>query len=106
MTEIIIDPEFKHLIPSLTPEEYKGLEEKLLDEGFDSESYGKIILWNNTIIDGHNRHEICVKHKIPFETTSMEFDSREDVIDWMYSNQLDKRNLTDEKRKYLDGKTI
>jgi response regulator of citrate/malate metabolism len=33
-----------------------------------------------------------------------EFDSREDVIDWMYSNQLDKRNLTDEKRKYLVGK--
>ena len=104
MNEIIIDPGFKHLIPSLTPEEYKGLEEKLLAEGFDSESYGKIILWNNTIIDGHNRYEICVKHNIAFETTLMEFDSREDVIDWMYSNQLDKRNLTDEKRKYLMGK--
>lgn len=101
---IIVDQEFKHLIPSLTSDEYKGLEEKLLNEGFDSESYGKIILWNNIIVDGHNRYEICRKHNIPFETTRMEFNSRDDVIDWMYSNQLDKRNLTDEKRTYLMGK--
>ena len=27
----------------------------------------------------------------------------DDVIDWMYSNQLDKRNLTDAKKSYLRG---
>ena len=34
----------------------------------------------------------------------MDFDNRDDVIEWIYQNQLSRRNLTDEKRTYLIGK--
>ncbi len=57
--EIKIKEEFKELIPPLTNEEYKQLEDNCLEEGIRE----KIILWNNYIIDGHNRYKIAKKWK-------------------------------------------
>ena len=61
---ISIDTEFKNLIPPLTAEEYAGLEESILNEGCRD----AIVLWGETIIDGHNRYEICTKHGVDFRT--------------------------------------
>ena len=52
-----IDDEFKNLIPLLTNEEFNQLEENILKEGCRE----PIVLWNDTIVDGHNRYEI---HKV------------------------------------------
>lgn len=49
---ILIKDEFKKLIPALTAEEFKQLEQNCLDEGIRE----KIITWNGFIIDGHNRY--------------------------------------------------
>lgn len=89
-----IDPEFKNLIPPLTAEEYAGLEESILQEGCRD----ALIVWGDTLIDGHNRFEICTRHNIPFETTEMFFHSRDDVKLWMLKNQLSRRNLSDMQR--------
>lgn len=89
-----IDPEFKNLIPPLTAEEYAGLEESILAEGCRD----ALIVWGDTLIDGHNRYEICTRHNIPFETTEMFFPSRDDVKLWMMKNQLSRRNLNDMQR--------
>jgi N6-adenosine-specific RNA methylase IME4 len=97
---ITTDPEFRSLIPPLTPEELAGLEASVIAEGCRD----ALIVWGDILIDGHNRYEICQRHKIMFNTTGTAFDSREDVIDWIYSNQLARRNLTDESRTYLMGK--
>jgi hypothetical protein len=51
---IKINEDFKRLIPALTQEEYKQLEDNILKEGIRE----KIITWNGYIIDGHNRYEI------------------------------------------------
>ena len=72
-----IDAEFQSLIPPLTFEEKKMLEESILNEGCRD----AIVLWGDTIIDGHNRYEICTKHEIPFETVNREFESRNEVIE-------------------------
>ena len=37
-----------------------------------------IVSWNSTIIDGHNRYEICKKHNIEFQTFEKKF---EDILD-------------------------
>ena len=95
-----INYELKSLIPALQKEEYELLEKSILEEGCRD----SIIIWNNTIIDGHNRYEICTKHEIPFNTTSMEFENLGQVIKWMINNQLARRNLTDSQRKYFIGK--
>lgn len=89
-----IDPEFKNLIPPLTAEEYAGLEESILQEGCRD----ALIVWGDTLIDGHNRFEICTRNNIPFEITEMFFPSRDDVKLWMMKNQLARRNLYDMQR--------
>lgn len=92
-----IDAEFQSLIPPLTYEEKKMLEESILSEGCRD----AIVVWNDTIIDGHNRYEICTKHGIPFETVSREFEDRNDVIEWIIKNQFGRRNLPMHERARL-----
>lgn len=92
-----IDNEFKTLIPPLTAEEYQGLEKSILAEGCRD----SLIVWHDTLIDGHNRYEICTKHGIPYKTTSMEFENREKVIEWIILNQFGRRNLPAHERARL-----
>lgn len=86
---ITIDKEFKSLIPALTDDEYKGLEESILKEGCRD----SLVLWGDTLVDGHNRYEICTKHGIAFETVQKDFDNRDDAIQWIILNQFGRRNL-------------
>lgn len=86
-----IDKEFQSLIPPLTDEEYAGLEESILSEGCRD----ALVVWGDTLIDGHNRYEICTKHGIPFDTVEMDFPDRDAVMLWMMKNQLARRNLTE-----------
>ena len=69
-----IDPEFKNLIRPLRREEYRQLELNLVMEGCRED----IIAWNDTILDGHNRYEICNKMRIPYGVRELDFPSRED----------------------------
>ena len=104
MSELIIDPEFRDLIPPLTEEEYKGLEESLIQNGFDETQ--PIILWknHNIVVDGHNRYEISKKHNIEPVTLEREFESRYDVIKWMLDLQLNRRSPNKKKRTYVIGR--
>lgn len=86
-----IKEEFKRLIPELTPEEFKQLEDNCMAEGIRE----KIITWNGYIIDGHNRYHIAHKWDLEYETESKYFDSEDDVKIWMIANQLGRRNLID-----------
>ena len=90
-----IDPEFKALIPPLTEDEYRQLEQNIL-------AYKKcrdaIVVWDNTIVDGHNRFRICAEHGVPFEIKEMAFESRDEAKLWILENQLGRRNLTDAMR--------
>jgi phage N-6-adenine-methyltransferase len=97
LVKILIDDEFKNLIPPLTDEEYKGLEDSIVKEGCRD----ALILWGNTLIDGHNRYEICTKHNIPFKTVEHKFDSRQAVIEWIILNQFGRRNLPAHERARL-----
>lgn len=92
-----IDAEFQSLIPPLTYEEKKMLEESILSEGCRD----AVVVWNDTIIDGHNRYEICTKYNIPFETVNRDFDSRNDAIEWIIKNQFGRRNLPIHERARL-----
>ncbi len=94
-----IDQEFKGLIPSLTAEEYRQLEQNIIKEGCRD----ALITWEGILIDGHNRHEICTVNNIPFNVLKKEFDNRDSVIDWIINNQLGRRNLSKETQSYLRG---
>jgi len=89
--DIIINKELQSLLPPLTPEEHRTLEESLLVEGCRD----PLIVWNNTLVDGHNRFEICGKHGISYHVDEIEAESIEDIKIWIIDNQKGRRNLTD-----------
>ena len=102
MINLKIDPEFQNQIPPLTDDEYKQLEENILKEG---KLLSPLIVWGNTLVDGHNRYAILQKHpEIYFSTMPLRFESREEVLAWICKNQLGRRNLSPEQKRYLIGK--
>ena len=102
MINLKIDPEFQKQIPPLTDDEYKQLEENILKEG---KLLSPLIVWNNTLVDGHNRYAILQKHpEIYFSTMPLRFENREEAIAWICRNQLGRRNLSPEQKRYLLGK--
>ncbi len=72
MINLKIDPEFQSQIPPLTDDEFKQLEENILKEG---KLLSPLIVWNNTLVDGHNRYAILQKHpEIYFSTMPLPFE--------------------------------
>ena len=94
---IKIKEEFKKLIPALTKEEYKQLENNCIAEGIRE----KILIWNGFIIDGHNRYEISLKWDLEIQTETKHFQDEEAVKEWMILNQFGRRNLSNYQRSVL-----
>lgn len=94
-----INMEFKNLIRPLQKKEFLQLESNILSDGCRD----PIVTWKGFIVDGHNRYEICTEHQIPFEILEMDFECKEAAIAWICANQLGRRNITEETRKFLIG---
>ena len=95
-----IDKEFKTLLAPLTIKEFEQLENNIKHEGCRE----PLSIWNGIIVDGHNRYNICHKHKIPFRIHHLNFTNRDEAIVWICANQLGRRNISEETKKYLIGK--
>lgn len=102
MIELKIDPEFRDKIPPLTEAEFEQLRENILA---DREVYEPLVVWNGTIVDGHNRYKIVQEHpEIPFKVREEHFSDKWSAFEWMYRKQLGRRNLTGEQKTYMIGK--
>lgn len=100
--ELRIDPEFASRIPPLTDDEYQQLEANILEDGV---VINPIIVWDGVIVDGHNRFRILEKHPhIKFTIHEKSFIDRFTALAWICKNQLGRRNLTKQQKKYLIGK--
>lgn len=97
-----INPEFERLIPPLTDEEFELLENNIVSEG---EVFTPIFTWNGYIIDGHHRYKILSEHpSIKHRVTEKLFANKYEAMAWICCNQLGRRNLTPNNKKYLIGK--
>ena len=97
-----IDPEFQGKIPPLNFEEEQQLEQNILHEG---RLLNPIIIWNGFILDGHTRYRILRKHPlIAYQIQEIELDNRYAALSWICQNQLGRRNLDPERKKFLLGK--
>ncbi|MCE3606227.1 hypothetical protein LXA47_21835 [Massilia sp. P8910] len=95
---ITINEELRSFIDPLTANEYAALERSLLAEGCRD----ALVLWNDVLIDGHNRYEICQKHNIEFKTVqNATFATLDDVMLWMIDNHLARRSVSDYQRGVL-----
>lgn len=97
MNDLIIDNEFRDLIPPLSDDEQKQLEENILRDGIQD----PLKVWQGVIVDGHNRYEIARRHNLEFTTTELHFDTRDDVKIWIIKNQFGRRNLSAYDRSLL-----
>lgn len=92
---IMVDAEFKALIPPLSPEEYAQLEENCLRDGIRD----PLVVWatnhgTQILVDGHNRMKIAAEHGgMHFDVVEKKFDTRADAKKWIIDNQLGRRNL-------------
>ena len=101
MDRLIIDPEFRDKIPPLTEDEFSLLEENILSDGA---VFSPLIVWDGTILDGHNRYEIIQKHpELTYAVHKLSFANRYEALSWICKNQLGRRNLTPQQKKYLIG---
>lgn len=94
---IEVKSKFKNLIPPLSQEEFRQLEENVLREGI----LEPLTVWNGILVDGHNRYEIANKHGLPFQVREVEFDSESDAEIWIIKNQFGRRNLSKYDRSIL-----
>lgn len=96
-----IDEEFQKLIPPLTDDEYRQLEENCIKEGIRE----AILVWDRgddlVIVDGHNRYQIARKNGLKWHYKEMHFESREAVKEWIILNQFGRRNLSAYDRSIL-----
>lgn len=100
--DLRIDQEFASRIPPLTDEEFRQLEDNILADGI---VINPIIVWKGVIVDGHNRFRILEQHPhIKYSVHEKSFDDRFAVLAWICKNQLGRRNLTPDQKKYLVGK--
>ena len=101
MDRLIIDPELRDKIPPLTEDEFTLLEENILSDGA---VFSPLIVWDGTILDGHNRYEIIQKHpELTYAVHKVSFANRYEAISWICKHQLGRRNLTPQQKKYLIG---
>jgi len=89
--KLTINKRFKDLTPPMSSDEFNLLKESIFRTGVRE----PILIWRNTIIDGHNRYKICKEIGIYFETKELEFADEDEAIAWIIKNQLGRRNLTD-----------
>ena len=102
--DLVVDSEFEALLPALSPEEFKNLEQSILKNGL----LDPIKVWEepdtgrHIIIDGHNRYKILKKNNVYWDCWNSykymyqdELPTRDDVKKWMLEQQLGRRNLSD-----------
>lgn len=93
--DLKIDTDFENCLPMLSKEEYNDLKKNICKDGILS----PILVWNRTIVDGHNRYKICKAHRIEnIPIKEMTFSDKDEAVLWILTNQLGRRNLTDFQR--------
>lgn len=91
MNNIQIDEELENLLPKLEVEKYNLLKADIIKNG----CINPIIVWNDLIVDGHNRYKICKENNIEFKTKEMNFANKQEAMIWAWTTQKARRNVDD-----------
>lgn len=104
MIELKIDPEFRDKIPPMPKEDFEGLRDDILRDGYVR---NPLVVWKeeNILLDGHHRWKViqenqellCDKFSIDYKS----FANRDEAIIWVCRNQRNRHNLNERQRKKL-----
>lgn len=100
--DVVVDPEFAALGPALTADEARSLEASILRHGCLS----PLIVWkgSRTLLDGHNRLDVCRRLSLPYDVLEVEVADRAGAMNFIDHHQLDRRNLTSDQRSLIQGR--
>ena len=90
---------FPQLVQPLRRSSYQRLRQSILREG----AQAPILVWRSYVLEDFERYALFMKHEIPFEYRETDFSSREEAVAWICAKQLLRKDLTEERRKYLIG---
>lgn len=97
-----IEAEFKNKIPPIGEDEFSRLRENIISAG---EVYEPLVVWNGILVDGHNRWNVIQEFpEVKWRVRYIDCADKWAAFEWMYKNQLGRRNLTDQQRVYMIGK--
>ncbi len=106
MEKLRINPEFRDKIPPMTDEQFSGLREDILNDGYIRDP---LVVWKeeNTLLDGHHRWRVICENwellKDKYTVDYKTFPDRWAALEWICRNQLNKHNLNDEQITYIRG---
>lgn len=92
-----MDIRFKNIIPPLSADEYAQLEKNILKDGIRD----PLVVWGDTLIDGHNRYSIAQKHGLDYASVSIDFADDKAATEWIILNQFGRRNINNYQRSDL-----
>ena len=78
---------FKFATIPLSANELESLTKSIQSEGCRE----AITLWEDSVIDGHNRLKICQEYGIPLKTEEIEFNNDDEAILWILKHQFKRR---------------
>lgn len=88
---------FKDIIRPLSDNELELLEQNILRDGIRD----PLVMWGDTLIDGHNRYAIAQKHGLEYKTVQIELEDDTAAKIWIMNNQLGRRNLSTATRALM-----
>lgn len=96
-----IDETFSRLLKPLENRELSALTESLLIKG----CLEPLIVWaeEKILLDGHHRHFICDRNRIPCEIREIEFPNAYAAMAWVADYQIGRRGLETPLANYLLG---
>lgn len=98
--QLRIEPDFRRLVAPLTLTELKSMEDSLNNP----DSAKEVRVWKNTILVDYEYYDYCHMLQIPFLLINVPLANREEATAWICENQLHRKCLTEEMKKYLIGK--
>jgi hypothetical protein len=82
---LLIDPDFHGQMPPMEEFILDAIEDDILRCGHPIQP---LDVWENTLVDGHARYFICMKHGLPFEVTQRSFENRQEAILFILTTHL------------------
>ncbi len=96
-----VNQDFQSLIPMQAKGELMALEESIKTDGCRD----PLLVWkdHSTVLDGHTRRELCMKHKKQVKVRELELPDEKAAVEYILQIQIQRRNLTREAMSYFRG---
>jgi ParB-like chromosome segregation protein Spo0J len=91
---ITIDPDFRDYFPPLESDAYEALKDKIIHEGFTDPVKLWSVGYNNYLLDGHHRYQICKELGIEPRHVFIKCADKKAALEWIRENQRARRNTT------------